>query len=336
LRNSADHLHKRIPIPLQSKRINSLHHETTSMLSRRQFFRSISGFGAFGASTAAYGFGVEPVLRLRTVSYDLSPRQWPADFQLRIAAIADLHACDPWMSLDRIEAIVERTNALNADLIVMLGDYVAGHRHVTRFIPASEWAAVLARLKAPLGVHAIMGNHDYWEDKTVQRLGRGPTVAHRALEAKGIPVYENDAVRLTKAGRAFWLAGLGDQLAYFPARRFRTVARIGTDDLAATLAKVTDDAPVILLAHEPDIALRVPSRVALQLSGHTHGGQIRLLGWSPAVPPKHGVRLAYGHLRLKCDVVVSGGLGCSIMPFRVGVPPEIVLVTLGKAGPAVA
>ena len=110
------------------------------------------------------------------------------------------------------------------------------------------------------------------------------------------------------------------------------IARIGADDLARTLAKVTDDAPVILLAHEPDIALRVPSRVALQLSGHTHGGQVRLLGWSPAVPPKHGVRLAYGHLRLKCDVIISGGLGCSIMPFRVGVPPEIVLVTLARRG----
>jgi predicted MPP superfamily phosphohydrolase len=281
------------------------------MFSRRQFFKSIGGLGALSASTAAYGFGVEPELRLRTTSYELAPRQWPVDFPLKIAVIADLHACDPWMSLEYIERIVERTNALNADLIVMLGDYVAGHRHVTRFIPARE-------------------------DKTVQRLGRGPTVARRALEARGIPVYENDAVRLTKAGRPFWLAGLGDQLAYFPARRFRNVARIGIDDLTATLAKVTDDAPIILLAHEPDVALRVPSRVALQLSGHTHGGQIRLLGWSPAVPPKHGVRLAYGHLRLKCDVVVSGGLGCSIMPFRVGVPPEIVLVTLGKAGPAVA
>ena len=306
------------------------------MLSRRQFFRSIGGFGAFGVSTAAYGVGVEPVLRLRLTRYDLSPRQWPADFPLKIAVIADLHACDPWMSLDRIEAIVERTNALQPDVIVMLGDYVAGHRHVTRFIPAGEWAAVLAGLKAPLGVHAVMGNHDYWDDKTVQRYGRGPTVAQHALEAKGIPVYENDAVRLTKAGRPFWLAGLGDQLAYFPARRFRAVARIGVDDLNATLAKITDDAPVILMAHEPDVALRVPSRVALQLSGHTHGGQVRLLGWSPAVPPRQGVRLAYGHLRLKCDVVVSGGLGCSIMPFRVGVPPEIVLVTLGKAGPAVA
>jgi predicted MPP superfamily phosphohydrolase len=304
------------------------------MISRRQFLRFIGGLGALSASTAAYGFG-EPVLRLRVARYDITPKQWPADFQLKIAVIADLHACDPWMSLDRIEGIVERTNALGADIIVMLGDYVAGHRHVTRYIPASEWAPVLATLKAPLGVHAILGNHDWWEDKTVQREGQGPTVARRALEAAGIPVYENDARRLTRDGRPFWLAGLGDQLAYLPARRFRPVRRIGVDDLSATLAKVTDDAPVILLAHEPDVAKRVPARVALQLSGHTHGGQVRLLGWSPVVPTRYE-KFAYGHSREACDVIVSGGLGCSIMPFRLGVPPEIVLVTLGGAGPAIA
>jgi uncharacterized protein len=299
------------------------------MISRRQFFRFISGgLGAFGVSTAAYGFG-EPVARLRVTRYDIQPPQWPADFQLRIAAVADLHACDPWMSLAHIQAIVDHTNALNADVIVLLGDYVAGHRQVTRFIPASEWAPVLAGLQAPLGVHAILGNHDWWEDKTVQREGRGSTVARRALEAVGIPVYENDAKRLSKDGRPFWLAGLGDQLAYLPARRFRPVRRIGVDDLAATLAKVTDGAPVVLLAHEPDIAMRVPERVALQLSGHTHGGQVRLFGWSPVVPSRYGNRLAYGHTRTNCDVVVSGGLGCSIMPFRLGVPPEIVQVTLG-------
>jgi len=244
------------------------------MISRRQFLRFLAGVGAFGVSTATYGFGVEPVLRLRIARYNINPSQWPAGFQLKIAAIADLHACDPWMSLNRIQAIVERTNALGADIIVMLGDYVAGHRHVTRTIPAGEWAPVLADLKAPLGVHAILGNHDWWDDKTVQRDGQGPTVARRALEAVGIPVYENDVVRLAKAGRPFWLAGLGDQLAYLPARRFRPVRRIGVDDLTATLGKVTDDAPVILLAHEPDVAVRVPGRVALQLSGHTHGGQV--------------------------------------------------------------
>jgi predicted MPP superfamily phosphohydrolase len=304
------------------------------MISRRHFLRYTAGLGAFSASTTAYGFS-EPVLQLRVTRYNLEPPQWPADFHLRIAVIADLHACDPWMSLHHIEAIVARTNALDADVIVMLGDYVAGHRHVTRFIPAGEWAPVLAGLKAPLGVHAILGNHDWWEDKTVQREGQGLTAARRALEAAGIPVYENDVARLSKAGRPFWLAGLGDQLAYLPAWRFRRVKSIGVDDLAATLGKVTDDAPVILLAHEPDVAMRVPSRVALQLSGHTHGGQVRLFGWSPVVPSRYGNRLAYGHTRINCDVIVSGGLGCSFMPFRLGVPPEILLVTLGGSAPAV-
>jgi len=305
------------------------------MISRRKFLKFIAGLGAFGTSSAAYGVGVEPLLRLRVARYHVTPPRWPAGFELKLAVIADLHACDPWMSPAHIEAIVERTNALNADAVVMLGDYVAGHRYMVRQVPADDWAAALAQLKAPLGVHAILGNHDYWDDREVQRQGQGKTVAQRALEAAGIPVYENDVVRLVKDRHAFWLAGLGDQLAFLPARRYRTIRRIGVDDLDATLAKVTDNAPVILLAHEPDIAARVPSRVALQLSGHTHGGQVRLFGWSPVVPSRYGNRLAYGHAKFNCDVIVSGGLGCSIMPVRLGVPPEIVEVTLG-AGAAVA
>ena len=303
------------------------------MFTRRRFLKMMGGVGALGVSTTAYGFGIEPE-RLRVTSYNLSPPQWPSDLKLKIAVIADLHACDPWMSLQRIEGIVERTNALNPDITVLLGDYVVSQRRVTRVIPAPEWASVLGGLKAPLGVHAILGNHDYWDDREVQREGRGPTAARRGLEAAGIPVYENDARRITKNGRPFWLAGLGDQLAYMPARRFRPLRRIGVDDLSATLAKITDAAPAILLAHEPDVANRVPARIALQLSGHTHGGQVRLLGWSPIAPS--GQQLSYGHIRKNCDVVVSGGLGCSIMPFRLGVPPEIVLVRLGGAGAPVA
>jgi len=299
------------------------------MLSRRRFLSFSGGLAATGFSTATYGVGVEP-LRLGVTKYQIHPRNWPAGLKLNIAAIADIHACDPWMSLAHIEAIVQRTNALQPDLIVLLGDYVAGHRHHVGRIDAAAWAPVLAGLKAPLGVHAILGNHDYWDDRTVQRDGRGTPVAQQALEAVGIPVYENDAVRLIKGGRAFWLAGLGDQLAYMPARRFRPLQRIGVDDLQATLRKVTDSAPVILLAHEPDVALRVPARVSLQLSGHTHGGQVRVLGWSPAVPKRNGVNLAYGHIRTQCDVIVSGGLGCSIMPVRIGMPPEIVLVSVGR------
>jgi len=306
------------------------------MLSRRRFIQLSTGLVASGLSTAAYGVGVEPLLRLRVADYQVHPQRWPAGLTLKIAAIADLHACEPWMSLAHIESIVARTNALRPDIIVMLGDYVGGHRYATGRIEASEWAPVLAGLKAPLGVHAILGNHDYWDDRIVQRDGRGVPAARRALEAAGIPVYENDALCLSKDGHPFWLAGLGDQLAYWPARRFRPVPRIGVDDLAATLARVTDDAPVILLAHEPDVAVRVPSRVALQLSGHTHGGQVRLFGWSPVVPSRYGNRLAYGHTRIACDVIVSGGLGCSIMPVRIGVPPEIVQVTVGAMPAAVS
>src|SRR5258708_20090666 len=119
---------------------------------RRQCFRFTAGVGAFGVSTATHGVGVEPVLRLRIARYNINPSQWPAGFQLKIAAIADLHACDPWMSIDRIHSIVDRTNALGADIIVLLGDYLAGHPPVTRLIPAGDWAPVLAAFKPPPGV----------------------------------------------------------------------------------------------------------------------------------------------------------------------------------------
>ena len=305
------------------------------MISRRQFLRLFGALGAVGAAAAGaagYGFWFEPLIRLKVARYDLTPPHWPDGLNLTIAALADLHACRPWMSPARIDGIVETTNGLGADLVVLLGDYVSGHRFVTDQVPSSEWSKALAGLRAPLGVHAVLGNHEWWADKAAQRAGQGPTFSHRALEAAGIPVYENRAVRLKKGGQPFWLAGLGDQLAFVPSRRSRPDRRVGVDDLSGTLAQVTDDAPIVLLAHEPDIAVRVPDRVALMLSGHTHGGQLRLFGWSPVVPSRYGNRFAYGHVREQCDIIVSGGLGCSITPFRIGVPPEIVLVKLdGKS-----
>jgi len=304
------------------------------MITRRQFLRWLGGLGAAGALAGTYSL-VEPLLRPRIARYDIRLERWPSGLELTIAALADIHACRPWMPPERIRSIAEMTNGLGADMIVLLGDYVAGHRFVTEYVPAGEWAEALAGLRAPLGVHAILGNHEWWSDRAVQQAGAGTPAARRALEAVGIPVYENDAMRLTKSGHAFWLAGLGDQLAFWPSRRVRPDRPLGVDQLDGTLAKVTDDAPVILLAHEPDIALRVPERVALMLSGHTHGGQLRLFGWSPVVPSRYGNRFAYGHVRERCDLIVSGGLGCSIMPVRFGVPPEIVIVTLrGRGGKA--
>jgi uncharacterized protein len=298
------------------------------MLTRRQFLSWLAALGTLGAAVSLYGFAVEPLLRPRVTRYQLTPGRWPRDLRLTVAVLADFHACRPWMGPERIRAIVATTNQLAADLVVLLGDYVAGHRFVTDRVPHDEWARELARLRAPLGVHAILGNHDWWEDRRVQQSGQGPPLARGALEATGIRVYENEVVRLAKDGTAFWLAGLGDQLAFSPGRRRYPGRRIGVDDLPGTLAKVNDDAPIILLAHEPDVMVRVPDHVSLVLSGHTHAGQLRLFGWSPIVPSRFGNRFAYGHVREQCDLVVSGGLGCSIVPFRLGAPPEIVLLTL--------
>ncbi|WP_298963259.1 metallophosphoesterase [uncultured Methylobacterium sp.] len=303
-------------------------------ITRRRVLAGAGAVAASGVAGGAYATGIEP-FRLAVTSYGIRPRApWPAGLRLRIAALADIHASEPWMSPTRIAGIVAATNALEPDLVVLLGDYVAGLNVVTRYVPAAEWAPVLGGLRAPLGVHAVLGNHDWWEDRTAQARGRGPTIAGEALAKAGIRVLSNEAVALPVPGGPVWLAGLEDQLALLPGRRRHGHPRIGLDDLAATLAPVPDGAPVILLAHEPDIFPEVPARVALTLSGHTHGGQVRLFGQSPMVPSRYRNRYAYGHIREHTDLVVSGGLGLSIAPVRFGVPPEIVVVTLGAEASA--
>ena len=120
------------------------------------------------------------------------------------------------------------------------------------------------------------------------RLKRGPTRTRLHLEDAGIPVYENDVVRLEKNGHGFWLAGLGDQWAFHGRHsRLRRIGRYhsdGVEDLPGMLAKITDDAPVVMMAHEPDVFAITPDRVALTVSGHTHGGQVRPFGLAPVVP----------------------------------------------------
>ncbi len=270
----------------------------------------LPGGAAYAAMEAANGLSI--------TEYRLTPPGWSSGQRLTIAVIADLHAGGPNMGAARVRQVVDAANTLACDLVVLLGDYVATHRFVTEVVPPAVWAGELARLRAPLGVHAILGNHDWWYHTGVARA---------ALSQVGIPVMENDAVLLGEGSRRFWLAGLGDQLAYWLGpSQFE-----GVDDLPGTLKKVTTADPVILLVHEPDIFTQIPGRVALTLAGHTHGGQIRL----PLVPPfwapsEYGARFAYGHIvEQDRHMIVSGGIGTSQVPLRLGMPPEIVRVTLG-------
>jgi predicted MPP superfamily phosphohydrolase len=306
------------------------------MITRRHLLKGIAATFAGGIGLVGYAAGVEAGMRLIVKRYRISPSRWPPRFKLTLAIVADLHACKPWMTAARIHRIVETANALEADAILLLGDYVISERFVMRQVPADEWSKALAVLKAPLGVHAILGNHDWWQDHAAQERGKGPVLAGQALERSGIPVYENKALRLVKDGQAFWLLGLGDQLALLPGRRWGRKRFQGLDDLQGTLSQVTDDSPIVLMAHEPDIFPKVPANVALTLSGHTHGGQIRVLGYSPVVPSRFGNRYAYGHVvergpgveTAEKHLLVSGGLGCSKIPVRLGVPPEIVHVEI--------
>lgn len=306
------------------------------MFSRRQVLKGLAVAGVGSMSLGGYALA-EP-FRVGVTRYAVSPPGWLEGLSLRVAVITDLHVCEPWLGLERLSRIVARTNALLPDVVLLLGDYVRGEGMGlwSREIKHADWAAVLAGLRAPLGVHAVLGNHDWWEDIEVQDRRRGPVRAGEALQAAGIPLYENDAVRLQKDGLPFWIAGLGDQWAFWkPDGRKGVVAHgaglEGVDDLDGTLAKITDEAPIILMAHEPDIFPRVPPRVALTVAGHTHGGQITLAGYAPIVPSRYGRRYVYGHVVEEGrNLIVSAGLGCSKLPIRFGAPPEIVLITVSS------
>lgn len=291
-------------------------------MTRRGFIKGLLAVTLAGLVVSLYGFFIEPAMRLRVRKWKLRRADWTAP-PLRIAVIADLHAGEPFVTVKRIKQVVRRTNALDADLVLLLGDFTASHRMVSKPVAMADITPVLAGLTARHGVFAVLGNHDWWDDKAAQRRGGGPNLYADALAANGIPVLSNSAQKLDDPG--IWLAGLEDQLAIVEGNgRYR-----GLDDLSGTLRQITDDAPVILMAHEPDIFPQVPDRVAVTLSGHTHGGQIRLFGWSPVVPSRFGNRYAYGPVREGGkDLVVSGGIGCSILPVRFGVTPEITLVEI--------
>ena len=297
------------------------------MVTRRGILKGFKYLFTAGAAAASYGFGIEPGFGLRVQHYALTPPVWPPGFKLRVVIIADLHAGWPYISAARVAKIVDLANSLEGDLHLLLGDYRATHRFITQPVSYEQSAAALKRLSSQLGTHAILGNHDWWDDPAAQKRRAGPVRARLALEAEGIPVYENHGVRLAKDGQPFWLLGLGDSVALLNGRGRGFT---GVDDLPKTLGVITDDAPALLMIHEPDSFVSVPKRVAATFAGHTHGGQVRLFGYSPIVPSQFGNRFAYGHIEEEGrHMFVSGGIGCSTLPVRLGVPPELVVVDLG-------
>lgn len=266
--------------------------------------------GAAVAALALVGWAVlvEPGrVSVRTLEFQLPA--WPPLLDgLRVAVMGDIHAGAPHVGGDALRAIVADVNRASPDVVVLLGDYVIHGVVGGRFVEPETTGEILSGLRAPGGVVAVLGNHDWWYDGSRVR---------RALEARAIVVLENEAHRVVHDGSAFWLAGLADLWTRQP-------------DISGTLAGIPPGEPVVLLTHSPDVFPEVPARVAVTLAAHTHGGQVRLPPFpAPVVPSRYGSRYAAGHvIEGGRHLFVTTGVGTSILPVRFAVPPEVVILTV--------
>lgn len=263
---------------------------------------------------------VKPV---RVTRYDVTSPFWSLP-PLRVAVVSDLHVCARWMPLERVHGIVEQVMAEAPDLVLLPGDFLIRKMIGARPVPATAIAEVLFGLSAPLGVYASLGNHD-WHDCPMAR-GNGFTASsvNAALEDVGIPVLTNQSLRLSNGA---YLVGLdsmvGEGSVHAPKPRH---------DADAAFRDVPDGASVVLMAHEPEFFLQDKRPVALQVSGHTHGGQIGKPGmWLHSTSPE--VRaLDFGH---RADggrnVVITTGVGYSLAPLRIATLSEIVVTRIGPA-----
>jgi len=263
---------------------------------------------SLGSVAATWGFWIEPA-SLHNATYRLELPRWPSTCRgLRVAVLADLHTGSPFNGLDKLDEIVALTQKAKPDLVLLAGDYVIDGVKGGRFVPPREIAARLARLTAPLGTYAVLGNHDWWN---------GAGKVRTAFTGAGIPVLDDRAVPLAKGACRFWLVGFADLWE-------------GNPDVRRALREVPPGATVLAFTHNPDIFPAVPAKVALTVAGHTHGGQVRVPFYGPIITPsRHGRRYARGHIiENGRHLFVSPGLGTSILPVRFLVPPEVSVLRL--------
>jgi uncharacterized protein len=231
-----------------------------------------------------------------------------------IAQLSDFHYEDHF-SVVPIRKAVEVVNDLHADLVVLTGDFVTVpfFSHARRRYPesarnAESCADTLHNLRGAVGRFAVLGNHD---------SASNPVRITGALKDHGIPVLSNRSVPIERGASRFWLAGIDDVLE-------------GQPDLGATLAEIPVGEAVVLLAHEPDFADESSlNPVDLQLSGHSHGGQVWIPGigapWLPALAKKYPRgRYKVGNLTLYTNI----GIGTIHAPIRLNCTPEVTLITL--------
>ncbi len=222
----------------------------------------------------------------------------------RIAQLSDIHLGDG-LSQARLDHIVQKTNALGADLIVMTGDFVSSHAQFQE----KKLAQSLAKLHAPDGVLAVLGNHDHWANAGIVR---------RALRDAGVRELRNDVHVLRRGTAHTYIVGADDP-------------GLGKADIARPVASLPARGAAILLAHEPDFAdeFSLLGRFDLQLSGHSHAGQVCLPFFGPILLPGNGRKYPRGQYQVNDMILYTNrGVGSSGIPVRFNCRPEISLFTL--------
>ena len=285
---------------------------SSRLITRRKFFAlSAGGAAAAVAADSVIWEPNRPVL----VRKEIALARWPDRLNgFTIAMLSDFHY-DPIFSVHPLHAAVPIVNDLNPDLIVLTGDFVSvpllRRNYEKAAAEADPCAAVLKNLRSKHGLWAVLGNHDD---------GTDPERVTNALQENGITVLANQSSAIEQDGARFWLSGVKDVLSW-------------TADLPTTLRGVPSGEATVLMAHEPDFAdqtARYP--VDLQLSGHSHGGQIRFPVVGPLYLPALAKKYVWGQYRVgNLTLYTNAGLGTVQVPARLNCPPEITLFTVRRA-----
>lgn len=280
-------------------------------ITRRKFIRlgATAGVAALAADTVLLAPNFPRIVRR-----EIALRRWPARLEgFTIALLSDFHY-DPYFSAHPLRSAIGMVNGLQPDLIALTGDFVS----VPWFgdpadaaSAAEPCAQLLRQMRAPHGLWAVMGNHDAFTD---------PDRVTSTLRSTGIQVLSNQSVPIERDGARFWLGGVDDVLG-------------GDAELDATLHDIPANEATVLLVHEPDYADTVARySVDLQLSGHTHGGQVRVPFVRPLYLPELARKYVWGLYQIRgLALYTNPGLGTVEIPVRLNCPPEITLLTIRRA-----
>jgi predicted MPP superfamily phosphohydrolase len=282
-------------------------------ITRRNFIKkSVTGFLAtVGTVTGGYFYAreIEPRMLDLTV-HKIESQLLPAGFSgIKIVQFSDTHIGFQY-SMSQLEKLITKINKMQPDLIFFTGDLLDDP---LRFTGKSKLIAMLSKLKAPLGKFAVYGNHDHG--------GYGSDLYKNIIEQSGFTLLLNTSVKIKLLDDSIiWIAGVDD-------------AMLGKPDLATAMEQIPEDSYTILLSHAPDLADAAAAYpIQLQLSGHSHGGQIQIPFYGPLVTPPYAENYVEGYYSIGDErpmtLYVNRGLGTTRLPFRFLSQPELALFTL--------